>query len=70
MRAGVAVHSDAGNVLYDLAVPPIDDPGALDRALRSIPGVVETGLFVGRADVVLVAEPGQVRRLVRACEPR
>lgn len=70
VRSGVPVRSDAGNVLYDLAVPPIDDPGALDVALRSIPGVVETGLFVGRADVVLVADHGRdgdvVLRLVPA----
>jgi ribose 5-phosphate isomerase A len=79
-RDGAIVRSDSGNVIYDLAVPPIDDPGALDRALRAIPGVVETGLFIGRADVVLVAEPDarregrpdehgatddRVRRLVR-----
>jgi ribose 5-phosphate isomerase A len=63
--AGVPVHSDAGNLLYDLGVPPIDDPGALDCALRAIPGVVEIGLFVGRADVVLVGEERDVRRLVR-----
>ncbi len=65
VRAGAPVKSDAGNLLYDLAVPPIDDPGALDRALRAIPGVVETGLFVGRADVVLVADGNEVRRLLR-----
>ncbi len=65
LRGGVPAHSDAGNVLYDLVVPPIDDPVALDHALRAIPGVVETGLFVGRADVVLVGEDRHVRRLVR-----
>jgi ribose 5-phosphate isomerase A len=66
MRDGVPVRSDAGNLLYDLRVPPIDDPASLDVALRNIPGVVETGLFVGRADVVLVADGAEVRRLTRA----
>jgi ribose 5-phosphate isomerase A len=64
-RAGLPVRTDAGNLLYDLSVPPIDDPAALDCALRAIPGVVATGLFVGRADVVLVADDDGVRRLVR-----
>jgi ribose 5-phosphate isomerase A len=66
MRAGLPVRTDAGNLLYDLSVPPLDDPAALDAALQAIPGVVETGLFVRRADVVLVAEgQGVVRRLTR-----
>jgi ribose 5-phosphate isomerase A len=63
-RAGLPVRTDAGNLLYDLSVAPIDDPAALDSALRAIPGVVATGLFVGRADVVLVADQQGVRRLV------
>ena len=50
LRDGLPVDSDAGNVLYDLVVPPIEDPAALDHALRAIPGVLETGLFVRRAD--------------------
>jgi len=65
MKGGAAVRTDAGNLIYDLATGPIQDPGALDRALRAIPGVVETGLFVGRADVVLVAGERGVTRLVR-----
>jgi ribose 5-phosphate isomerase A len=66
MVDGKTVRTDAGNVIYDLRVAPIDDPGALDRALRAIPGVVETGLFVQRADVVLVADAeGGVKRLTR-----
>jgi ribose 5-phosphate isomerase A len=60
-----AQRTDAGNVIYDLACGPIADPGALDAALHMVPGVVETGLFVGRADVVLVARAGGVERLVR-----
>jgi ribose 5-phosphate isomerase A len=66
MKGGAPMRTDAGNLVYDLRVPPLDDPGALDRALRSIPGVVETGLFVGRVDVVIVADANAVRRLVRA----
>ncbi len=57
--------TDGQNYLVDVATGPIDDPTALDRALHAIPGVVETGLFVGRVDVVLVAGNGGLRRLVR-----
>jgi ribose 5-phosphate isomerase A len=64
---GHVLRTDAGNLIYDLATGPIDDPAALDQALRAIPGVVETGLFVGRADVVIVAGGAGVgvRRLAR-----
>ncbi|MFO0676469.1 MAG: ribose-5-phosphate isomerase RpiA [Polyangiaceae bacterium] len=69
VKDGVPVRTDAGNYVYDLKVPPMDDPGAMDRTLRAVPGVVETGLFVGRADVVLVAETeggqARVRKLER-----
>lgn len=65
MRDGEEVLTDSGNLVYDLHTGPIDDVISLDRALHLLPGVVETGLFVGRADVVLVAEAGAVRRLSR-----
>ncbi len=62
---GAPVRTDAGNLIYDLAAGPIDDPTRLDLALHAIPGVVETGLFIGRADVVIVAGASGVRRLER-----
>jgi ribose 5-phosphate isomerase A len=62
-KAGAEVRTDAGNLVYDLAVGPIEDPAALERALDAIPGVVEVGLFVGRCDVVIVAGERGVRRL-------
>ncbi len=65
MREGKVMRTDAGNFIYDLATGPIAEPVELDRMLRTIPGVVEAGLFIGRADVVLVAGPSGVRRLVR-----
>lgn len=57
--------TDAGNPIYDLRVGPIDDPAALERELSVLPGVVETGLFVGRADRVIVAGDSGIRELAR-----
>ncbi len=62
-RDGAPVRTDAGSFIYDLRVPPIANPGALDTLLRAIPGVVETGLFVRRANVVIVAAASGVRKL-------
>jgi ribose 5-phosphate isomerase A len=64
-RAGQSFRTDSGNYIYDLAVPPIEAAAALDNELRRVPGVVETGLFCGRADLVLVAEAQGIRQLVR-----
>ncbi|HLV66803.1 MAG TPA: ribose-5-phosphate isomerase RpiA [Polyangiaceae bacterium] len=64
-RGGVPVRTDSGNYIYDVSTAPLERPMEYDRALRQIPGVVETGLFCGRADIVLVAESGSVRRLER-----
>ena len=35
---------------------PSQDPVALDTKLRSLPGVVETGIFVGMATEVFIAK--------------
>jgi ribose 5-phosphate isomerase A len=64
MKDGAPLITDAGNVIYDLGAGPIDDPAALDRAIRDVPGVVETGLFVGRADVVIVAREDGIEKIV------
>jgi ribose 5-phosphate isomerase A len=61
MRDGASWLTDSGNYVCDVAVGPVDGPAVLDRALRGVPGVVETGLFCGRADVVVVASDGGVR---------
>jgi ribose 5-phosphate isomerase A len=65
-RDGAPVVTDTGSFVYDVFTGPIADPRAIDRALRDIPGVVETGLFIGRADVVIVADDVGVRRLTRS----
>ncbi len=55
--------TDAGNFIVDVAAGPIEDPRALDRKMRQIPGVVETGLFIARASLVIVAGPSGIRKL-------
>jgi ribose 5-phosphate isomerase A len=62
-KDGSVVRTDAGNVIYDLKITPQAAPGDLDRALRDIPGVVETGLFIGRCDLLIVASADGVRRV-------
>ncbi|PWU23346.1 MAG: ribose-5-phosphate isomerase RpiA [Candidatus Rokuibacteriota bacterium] len=57
--------SDNGNLVLDCAVAPIAEPVALDRRLRAVPGVIDTGLFIGTAAAVLVADGSGVRELRR-----
>jgi len=65
-RDGQPLKTDTGNYVYDVRTGPIEDPRLLDAALHTIPGVVETGLFVGRAQVVIVAGTEGVRRIVKS----
>ncbi len=65
LKAEKPVITDSGNLIYDLACGPIQSPHELDTAIRALPGIVETGLFCGRADVVLVASEHGVRELKR-----
>ncbi len=53
---GRPLATDNGNHAVDCAVGEIADPERLQRVLRSIPGVVDTGLFLQTADVVLVGD--------------
>jgi ribose 5-phosphate isomerase A len=53
-RNGVPFNTEAGNVILDVHLPRIDNPKELEIGLNLIPGVVETGLFVGRTDLLIV----------------
>jgi ribose 5-phosphate isomerase A len=48
------VVTDNGNFLLDADFGRIKNPSLLNRQLRSVPGVLETGLFLNMADVVYV----------------
>src|SRR5213594_3669064 len=57
--------TDNFNVIFDCATGPIVDPPRLEQAIRAIPGVIDTGLFLGTAAMVIVADGRVVRELVR-----
>jgi ribose 5-phosphate isomerase A len=65
LAGGLPFRTDNGHLILDAGLQPVDDARALDAAIRSIPGVVDTGFFLGTADQVLVAEAGAVRTLNR-----
>jgi len=65
LRDGAPLLTDSGNYIYDVGVAPLTDPRTVDSALHELPGVVETGLFCGRADWVIVAEDQGIRQLSR-----
>jgi len=55
--------SDNGNHIIDCEIAPLANPAGFEQQIRAIPGVVDTGLFLGMADVVLVGEDGSFRQL-------
>jgi ribose 5-phosphate isomerase A len=81
MRTGTGgpVVTDEGHFIADLHLGRIGDPATLAAALTAIPGVVETGLFIGTASSVIVgrgdgsaqvlyrpgAEPGDIVEQMR-----
>jgi ribose 5-phosphate isomerase A len=56
-RSGGPFQTESGHLIVDVHLPRIDRPQELEIALNRIPGVVETGLFVGRTDVLIVGTP-------------
>ena len=63
-KAGPVV-TDEGNLVIDVKYDFIDNPAELEKSLNNIPGVLENGLFVGVADVILVGEIQDGQPIVR-----
>lgn len=57
--------TDNGNFLVEADMGIIKNPRHTDTWLKSIPGVLETGLFLDMADIVYVGSEKKVRRLSR-----
>ncbi len=65
---GRPYRSDNGNVILDVWFESIEDPNALAEAVKQLPGVVDHGLFLDLADLVVVGTAEDVR--VLTAEPK
>ena len=63
MTSGAPFVTDGGNRILDCDFGRIADPARLDERIRRIVGVVESGLFISRADPVFMADASGVHRL-------
>ena len=52
-QSGQPFLTDNGHFILDVHIPVIDDPAALETTLLQLPGVVECGLFVNMASLVI-----------------
>ena len=59
-KGGEPFVTDQGNLILDCAFGSIPEPEVLAFSLKRVPGVVEHGLFLGLADLAIVA--GRQRR--------
>ncbi len=65
---GGPYETDNGNLILDCYFPDgIDDPVRTESRINALPGVVENGLFIDLADLVIVGEEnGECRQLNRS----
>jgi ribose 5-phosphate isomerase A len=59
------VITDNGNVVIDASFGVIGNAAELELKLKMIPGVVETGLFVGLANTAYIGTPSKVEMIER-----
>jgi ribose 5-phosphate isomerase A len=57
------VITDNGNIIMDISFGTIPKPAELERRLKLVPGVVETGLFIKMADIAYIGKPHAVEKL-------
>ena len=60
LSGGKPFLTDSGNLILDCHFGRIEEPEELDEALKLIPGVVENGLFIGIADLAVIAGEGGI----------
>lgn len=63
-KAGPVI-TDQGNMVVDVKFDTIDRPAELEKTLNNIPGVLENGIFVNCADLVLIGEVQEGQPIVR-----
>ena len=63
-KAGPVI-TDQGNLIIDVKFDSLDNPGEWEKTINNIPGVLDNGLFVGVADIILVGEIKDGEPIVR-----
>jgi ribose 5-phosphate isomerase A len=58
------VITDNGNAVVDVYFEEIPNPAELEVKVKMIPGVLETGFFVGLTDIAYVGVGGKVEKIV------
>jgi ribose 5-phosphate isomerase A len=57
--------TDNGNIMADCRFTRINDPAKMEWELNLVPGVVDNGLFVGLAHVVIVSSKDGIRTMTK-----
>jgi len=65
-RDGEPFITDNGNYILDCDFGPIESPAALESRIKLLPGVIESGLFIGVADTVVIGFEDRVEVKYRA----
>src|SRR6266571_5578981 len=53
-QQGAPFLTDNGNYILDCDFGLIEDPAALEKRIKLLPGVIESGLFIGVADALVI----------------
>jgi len=54
MKEGSYFKTESGNYIIDVLVTHVQDPDDFELEAKNIPGVIETGLFIGYADRIIL----------------
>jgi ribose 5-phosphate isomerase A len=60
MSNGRPFETDNGNYILDCRFDSITDPPQLERAIKLLPGVIESGLFVSLVDILIIGYEDRV----------
>lgn len=62
-KDGKILISDNGNIVLDWRRDPIEEPSRLEKELKAITGVVDSGIFAGVASMVIAATASGIKKI-------
>ena len=64
-KGGDTYKTDQNNDIIDLDISEHSDLEELNRMLKNIPGIVETGLFLDSTDLIIYAQKETIKKIDR-----